>query len=200
MSVAIAAAAKDFANTFVPAEVRNASLTYVRIAAFSALASAIETAVAAATRALDQPDVPLVIRSVKFAVNIILDMIFISKYHVRDVKPNVNAQAAIQLACGLAASFIGLGYFIWTTKIRRRKVPTTNESVQPTLQALKILARPGFMTFLESAIRNALYLWLVSTIVAMGSDYATAWGVFNTIRWGNYNLQFQLRHPLTNRS
>jgi hypothetical protein len=40
------------------------------------------------------------------------------------------------------------------------------------------------MTFAESAIRNALYLWLITTIVAMGSDYATAWGVFNTIRWG----------------
>jgi len=39
-------------------------------------------------------------------------------------------------------------------------------------------------TFAESALRNAFYLWLVSGIVAMGSDYATAWGVFNTIRWG----------------
>lgn len=28
------------------------------------------------------------------------------------------------------------------------------------------------------------YLWLVSTIVSLGSLYATAWGIFNTIRWG----------------
>jgi len=40
------------------------------------------------------------------------------------------------------------------------------------------------ITLVESAIRNALYLWLVSTIVALGSTYATAWGIFNTIRWG----------------
>ncbi|KAI7346000.1 hypothetical protein KC336_g22845, partial [Hortaea werneckii] len=45
-------------------------------------------------------------------------------------------------------------------------------------------AKPGSFTFLESAVRNALYLWLVSGIVALGSDYATAWGAFNTIRWG----------------
>jgi len=27
-------------------------------------------------------------------------------------------------------------------------------------------------------------LWLIHGIVALGSDYATAWGIFNTIRWG----------------
>jgi hypothetical protein len=40
------------------------------------------------------------------------------------------------------------------------------------------------LTFAESTIRNALYLWLVNGIVAMGQDYATAWGVFSSIRWG----------------
>jgi hypothetical protein len=44
--------------------------------------------------------------------------------------------------------------------------------------------RPGLLTLAESAVRNALYLWLVSNIVSMGTTYATAWGVFNTIRWG----------------
>ncbi|KXT11028.1 hypothetical protein AC579_7327 [Pseudocercospora musae] len=183
MSIAIAAAAEKFANTFVPSEVRGASLTYVRIAAFSALASAIETAVAAATRALDKPDVPLLISSIKFAVNIMLDMIFISKYHVRSVAPHVNTQAAIQLACGLTASFAGLLYFVWTTS-RKHSKAHSEESVQPSLHALVILGRPGFITFVESAVRNALYLWLVSNIVSMGHVYATAWGVFNTIRWG----------------
>ena len=61
---------------------RDASLTYVRISAFSALSSAIETAVAAATRALDKPDVPLVISTTKFAVNITLDLLVISRFHV----------------------------------------------------------------------------------------------------------------------
>jgi len=57
-------------------------------------------------------------------------------------------------------------------------------SKRPTLKALLILGRPGIFTFLESAFRNIIYLWLVSGVVAMGLTYATAWGVFNTIRWG----------------
>lgn len=47
-----------------------------------------------------------------------------------------------------------------------------------------MLARPAVYTFAESAVRNALYLWLVSKIIALGESYGTAWGVFNTIRWG----------------
>jgi len=58
------------------------------------------------------------------------------------------------------------------------------DAIRPTWKALLIPARPGALTFAESAVRNALYPWLVSGIVAMGSDYATARGVFNTIRWG----------------
>ena len=47
-----------------------------------------------------------------------------------------------------------------------------------------VLIRPSVYTFIESALRNALYLWLVTGIISMSADYATAWGVFNTIRWG----------------
>lgn len=188
MSVAFVGAAENFADVFVPAGVRDASLTYVRIAAFSALSSAIETAVAAATRALDQPDVPLVISSVKFSVNIILDFIFVSTFHVKGVTPTINAQAAIQLTCNMVSSICGLIYFIIVTVKQRRRLCRvengTGSSARTSFRALRILARPGFFTFTESAIRNALYLWLISGIVAMGSDYATAWGVFNTIRWG----------------
>ena len=187
MSIAFVAAARNFADAFVPEESRSVSLNYVRIAAFSALSSAIETAVAAATRALDKPDVPLVISSIKFSVNIILDMIVISKFHIPQVTPTVNTQAATQLACNLTASLAGLAYFLLTTQKERRKqaeISPPTETSKPTLAHLKVLLRPGFFTFTESAIRNAFYLWLVSGIVAMGLDYATAWGVFNTIRWG----------------
>jgi len=187
MSVCFVAAVQQFADAFVPGAVREASLTYVRISAFSALSSAIETAVAAATRALDQPDVPLIISSIKFAVNIILDFIIISKFHVRGVKPTVNTQAATQLACNMTASLAGLAYFLIITIRQHRKTNINGseaKAARPSWNALAILARPGAFTFTESAIRNALYLWLVNGIVAMGSDYATAWGVFNTIRWG----------------
>jgi Na+-driven multidrug efflux pump len=190
MSIGFLAGAATFAKGFVPIEVRDASLTYVRISAFSALSSAIETAVAAATRALDKPDVPLVISTTKFAVNITLDLLIISRFHVGSHQPTVNMQAGIQLTCNMTAAFVGLGYFLWTTtrsSIRNRDHPnhhTEPTNTRPSLRALLVLLRPGLFTLTESAIRNALYLWLVTTIVALGSTYATAWGVFNTIRWG----------------
>ncbi|KAK7518532.1 hypothetical protein IWZ03DRAFT_309338 [Phyllosticta citriasiana] len=198
MSLAFVAGARAFAKGFVPADVRQLSITYVRIGAFSAFSSAIETAVAAATRALDRPDVPLLISGVKFAVNIVLDLLIISKVHVGTHRPTINMQAGIQLACNLASAAVGLAYFLWRNTLRFRKRrrrrrrlegeewedegPST--STRPSAQALLILLRPGILTFVESAIRNALYLWLVHNIVSMGSTYATAWGVFNTIRWG----------------
>ncbi len=166
MSIVFVSAARSFANGFVPAEVRAASLTYVRISSFSALSSAIQYAVANATRALDKPDVPVLISSVSFAVNIILDLLIISWFHVGSHKPTVNHQAAIQLACNLTSAFAGLGYFVYAITFRERSTLEKGEII-PSLKALKVLLRPGFLTFLESAIRNALYLWLVSGIVGL---------------------------------
>ncbi|KAH9427529.1 hypothetical protein MCOR02_012160 [Pyricularia oryzae] len=54
MSLAFVGGARSFADGFVPVEVREASITYVRIGAFSAFNSSIEMAVASATRALDR--------------------------------------------------------------------------------------------------------------------------------------------------
>ncbi|KAI0465659.1 hypothetical protein F4859DRAFT_500117 [Xylaria cf. heliscus] len=196
LSIAFVSAASAIADSFVPSQVRQASLTYVRIASFTVLAGAIETAVATATRALDKPDVPLVISSIKFAVNIILDLLIISRFHVGSFQPTINMQAVIQLVCSLVAAFAGLAYFLWSNtwalccEYRRREERGDSmdspiiSDLQPTVGAFIILLRPGLITFAESAIRNALYLWLVTTIVALGTTYATAWGVFNTIRWG----------------
>lgn len=80
LSLALVGGAATLAEGFVPVEVRAASLAYVRINAFSALSGAVETAVAAATRALEKPDVPLMISSVKFAFNIVLDLLIISRF------------------------------------------------------------------------------------------------------------------------
>lgn len=187
MSIAFIAGASTFASGFVPAEVRSASVSYVRISSFSAFSSAVEYAVNTSTRSLDRPDVPLVISTTKFAVNIILDLIIISKFHVGGITPTVNMQAGIQLACNLASAFAGLVYFLYRTSFNRKSEfhgDESNTSLRPSLAALIVLARPGSIFFAESAIRNALYLWLVHNIVSMGSDYATAWGVFSTIRWG----------------
>ncbi len=46
------------------------------------------------------------------------------------------------------------------------------------------MASPSTCPSIESALRNALYLWLVSSIISLGENYGTALGVFNTIRWG----------------
>lgn len=182
----------------------------MRLSAFAALAAAVETAVATSTRALDRPDVPLLVSSVKFAVNIALDLLLVSRFHVGAHRPSVNTQAAVRLACDLVAAGAGLAYFVWSAlrswgKERGRSGGGGGESSgggggggsgdgdgddrarRPSyfsFAALKLLLPAGSLTFVESALRNALYLWLVSGIVAMGTDYATAWGVFNTIRWG----------------
>ena len=184
MSIIFVTAATGFAKGFVPAPTRQASLTYIRISAFSTLSSAIETAVAASTRSLDKPDVPLVISSVKFIFNIILDLLIISRFHVGKHIPSVNDQASIRLACDLTSALFGVAYFVWSTSSSSHFNVRKSDDTKPNLKALAILAHPGFLTFLESAIRNALYLWLVSTVVAMSLDYATAWSIFTTIRWG----------------
>ncbi|KAI4227536.1 MAG: hypothetical protein L6R40_008206 [Gallowayella cf. fulva] len=184
LSIIFVSIARSFAEGFVPLGVRAASLTYIRLSAFAALTSAIETSVASATRALDKPDVPLVISSVKFAINILLDLLIISKFHVGKSKPSVNTQASIRLACDLASAFAGLIYFVYATSFRSGLWMTQKSALVPSTRALKVLLPPGTATFVESAIRNALYLWLVHGIVSMGSDYATGWSIFNTIRWG----------------
>lgn len=180
MSIALLGSAETFAKGFVPIEVRRESITYVRISAFSALSSAVEAAVAASTRALDRPDVPLVLSSVKFAVNIALDMLLISTFHVGHHTPSVNMQAGIQVTCNLVAAFGGLVYLM----LNRRQKEGEPSRVKPSIQALRVLIPPGIPTFVESAVRNALYLWLIANITGMGTTYATAWSIFNTIRWG----------------
>ncbi|CAL8577150.1 hypothetical protein XPA_002995 [Xanthoria parietina] len=184
LSIIFISIARSFAQGFVPAGVRDASLTYIRLSSFAALTSALETSVASATRALDKPDVPLIISSVKFTVNILLDLLIISKFHVGSLKPSINTQASIRLACDMCSAFAGLLYFVYATSFRSGLANTHRSALFPSRRALTVLLPPGTITFIESAVRNALYLWLVHGIVSMGSDYATAWSVFNTIRWG----------------
>ena len=185
MTIVFIAASHQLAAAFVPAQVREASITYVRISSVSALSSAMQVAVSDCTRALDNPDVPLLISSTSFVINIMLDLLIISKFHVGSWTPTINDQALIRLACDMSSALAGLFYFIYiATKMHRRSSEGSNEQVRPGIRAFKVLARPSVYTFTESAIRNSLYLWLVSKIISLGEKYGTAWGVFNTIRWG----------------
>lgn len=185
MTIVFIAASNQLAAAFVPAQVREASITYVRISSVSALSSAMQVAVSDCTRALDNPDVPLLISSTSFVINIILDLLIISKFHVGSWTPTINNQALIRLACDMSSALAGLFYFIYIAKkMHRRSCEDSDETINPGIRAFKVLARPSVYTFTESAIRNSLYLWLVSRIISLGENYGTAWGVFNTIRWG----------------
>ena len=185
MTIVFIAASNQLAAAFVPAQVRETSITYVRISSISALSSAMQVAVSDCTRALDNPDVPLLISSTSFVINIVLDLLIISKFHVGTWTPTINDQALIRLACDMSSALAGLFYFIYiATKMHRRSCEDSNDKVRPGIRAFKLLARPSVYTFTESAIRNSLYLWLVSRIISLGENYGTAWGVFNTIRWG----------------
>ena len=174
---------QSLASAFVPAKVRQASITYVRLSSVQFLTSAVEAALSSSTRALDNPDVPLIINLSKFMVNIILDLLLISKFHVKQSKPSVVSQAIIRLVCDSLSAVVGLAYFTFIVKKRRVEEGDGNH-LKVRMVALKSLLRPSIYTFTESAIRNAIYLWIVHDIVQLGEDYATAWGVFNTIRWG----------------
>lgn len=116
----------------------------------------------------------MVISSVKTALNIILDILFLSKVRVGHLDVDVNTQAIIRLSCDAAGAIAGIAYFAYEANILYRNRPLEEaESRKPTKWALWTLTRQGWYTFMESLVRNVLYLWLVSGIVAMGSDYAT---------------------------
>lgn len=55
LSLAFIGAAHSFVGNFVPGPVQQVSVSYVRIIAFTSLASTVEVAVSGATRALDKP-------------------------------------------------------------------------------------------------------------------------------------------------
>jgi Na+-driven multidrug efflux pump len=187
MSIWFVAGALTFAKGFVPIEISGVSVTCVRISAFSAFNSAVEYAVNTSTRALDKPDVSLVRSSVKFGINIILDSIMIFRFHVSSITPTVNMQAGTSLAYNPTSAFAGPAYFIYTTSFNlksRVHDDASGHKTTPSLPALVVLTKPGLTFFTETAICNALYLWLVHGIVSFGSDYATVRGVFSTIRWG----------------
>lgn len=143
-----------------------------------------QVAVSDCTRALDNPDVPLLISSTSFIVNITLDLLFILKFHVGSWTLTINDQTLIRLACDVTSALAGLIYFIYIARKMQRQSRSIGDSARPGIKAFKVLTRPSAYTFTESAIRNLLYLWLVSRIISLGESYGTAWGVFNTIRWG----------------
>ncbi|KAI8804524.1 hypothetical protein BJ742DRAFT_776000 [Cladochytrium replicatum] len=99
---------------------------------------------------------------------------------------SVETPAYIRLVRDFAGSFSAL--IVLFAMLRPSSHERFLAEAQPrpklSLPALKTLAIPGSFTHAKSAILNALQMFLVSRVVALGRDYATAWGVFNKIRWG----------------
>ena len=176
MSIVICSSAKSFTESFVPREVRDKSVLYVRISAFSTFFSAIDVAVSVCTRSLDRPDVPLVISTAKTAVNIILDLLFLSTFRVT-TNADVNTQAVIRLCCDATGALAGVAFYLYIAGLvplkRVENERGVNDSRRPDIKGLVRILRPGSYMFTESAVRNTLYLWLVSGIVSLGNDYAT---------------------------
>lgn len=122
MTVIFLQTSKSLAATFVPVEAQQASLTYVRLSLVQALTSAAEAALSSSTRALDNPDMPLIISSTKFVINIFPDLLLISKFHVSTFNPTVT-QAIIRLACDTRSTLAGMVYFVFAVaKCRKREV------------------------------------------------------------------------------
>ncbi|KAF8544711.1 hypothetical protein BDD12DRAFT_872447 [Trichophaea hybrida] len=184
MSIIICSAAPAFTKSFVPKEVRSKSVEYVRIGAFSAFFSAMDVSVSACTRALDRPDVPLLISTVKTGINIILDILFVSRYRVSKGTATVNVQGIIRLCCDASGALIGLLYFIYISGLIPFRRFEAGDSRKPNFAGLMLMVKPGSYTFVESAVRNALYMWLITGIVSLGNVYNTAFTIFNAIRWG----------------
>ncbi|KAJ5475571.1 hypothetical protein N7539_007858 [Penicillium diatomitis] len=175
---------QSLASAFVPEKVRGTSIAYVRLSVVQFLSSAAEAALSSSTRALDDPDVPLVISSAKFVLNIILDLLLVSNFHVQQSEPTLITQGTVRVVCDMTSVTAGLLYFYYKVVRKAQREGDARAQMVPSWVAFMTLLRPSVYTFTESAIRNAIYLWLVNRIVQMGQVYATAWGVFNTIRWG----------------
>lgn len=142
LTVIFVASSNKLAAAFVPATVRDTSLTYVRISSIEALSSAMQVAVSTSTRALDHPDVPLFISSISFIVNIVLDLLIISRFHVGNHTPTINTQALVRMACDLTSAISGLVYFVYIATTLQRESDTADQKPKPSFSSLKTLVRP----------------------------------------------------------
>ena len=68
------------------------SILHVRISVFSASRSVVEVVNFNATRAFEKPDVPPLINSIKVVVNIDLDLLIISNFHVGKWTADINSK------------------------------------------------------------------------------------------------------------
>ncbi|KIJ56233.1 hypothetical protein M422DRAFT_40995 [Sphaerobolus stellatus SS14] len=177
LSVVFLFAAPGFVGAFVPGEVRATSVKYLRILTFDSLASTLNTAVSLGTRALDKPDVPLLMSSVQTLIQIFLELALVSTVQVKGFTPTTHTRATIKLICD-RSTLLSLPY-------TQGHSPYGHEESEMVL--LYILSRARVarkMDFYRERDQKCDIFMAIHGVVGMGQAYATARGVFNTIRWG----------------
>ncbi|KAG8911619.1 hypothetical protein FRC01_005616 [Tulasnella sp. 417] len=149
MSLGFLGGAERFADNFVPADVRENSITYIRISAFAALTSATTYSASFATRSIDRPDVPLIINTTTTALNLIFDFMFLSTFRIHTKhQPTLNTQAGIRLACDAAGALAGLIYFL---SAARRILHSTNEVEVPLCLVFSFALVKPFSKYLSNS-------------------------------------------------
>ena len=210
LAMAIFVCAPLFATLFVPAAVRLDALPYVRVSSLIALTSVVDVAITNTTRALDSPNVPLAISSLRCVLNIAADFALLSRWRLPfAASPTVLTQALTRLACDVAASSAAIAFYLHSTRrARLEEAKKTalklidgaeqNSSSRPPLnvtpnwRALRALASPARWTFAESSLRNFVYLWLMKQIISISADYATGESGVLSVRRQRAEGVFQL--------
>lgn len=161
------------------------TLAYVRLIAGSMIPSAVETALVISSRALDRPDIPLVISFTNYILNIILGV------HLGAILPaekwganaDLTTQTELTLLCNILSLLAGLAYYVYSAIFRSHNLLSTSR-LRPGLASLSALWQPGMNTLLESLLRNLLSIFATSSIGSMRLLHASSWLIFTDLRWG----------------
>ncbi|RYP35331.1 hypothetical protein DL768_010999 [Monosporascus sp. mg162] len=87
--------------------------------------------------------------SARFAANIALDLLFVSRFRVASFRPTVNAQGAVRLACDVASASTRVACFLWRAGRGASGGSDgsdgsgSSDTTAPSLRALGILVHPG---------------------------------------------------------
>lgn len=185
LMVATCSGAARFAQGFVPAAIRAQSLSYIRLTSVSTACSMVNAGLSSSARGLDHPDIPLLLAVVKTVVNIILDLLLLSPFRPFQSHPTVNTQAIVRACCDLGATSISIVAFVIKQKRESRQEARWRAAkANVSVFALKSIGKVGVWYQIEALPRTAVSLWLLSLIISQGSRWATAYGVFFTIRIG----------------
>lgn len=191
-TIIICTTAPSFVDSYVPATVQAASASYVRMSVVSVACSMTVSCLSICARALDEPDIPLTISLVKYSTNIALDLILLSKFRPVATNVSVGTQAMLRMICDLVALTAGLLFFFGRQYNDIREICLEQEwnvqreyrRVRPSVRHFKQIVRAGFWFQLEVICRAPLELVFNRRIVSYGQTFATANGVFASLRMG----------------